>query len=60
MLFADMFRSGEVSDGTGDLEDARVAAGGETETLGDELEEAVTGFVRFAIFADEASRHLCG
>ena len=48
----------EIGDGAGDLEDARVAAGGEAEALGDEFEEAVPGFVRLAMFTNEARRHL--
>ena len=58
MLLADMLGAFEIGDGAGDLEDARVAAGGEAEALGDEFEEAVAGFVRFAMLADEARRHL--
>ena len=58
MLLADMLGSIEIGDGAGNLEDARVAAGGEAEALGDEFEEAVTGFVRLAMLADQARRHL--
>ena len=58
VLFADVLRAVEISDRARHLEDARVAAGGEAEALGDEFEEAVTGFIRFAMFADQARRHL--
>ena len=58
MLLANIFRTIKIGNGACDLENARVAAGGETEAFGDELEKAVTGFVRLAVFADEARRHL--
>ena len=58
MLLTNILRSVEIGNRPCDLEDARVAAGGEAEAFGDEFEEAVTGFVRFAMFADKAGRHL--
>jgi hypothetical protein len=58
MLLTDMLRAIKIGDGARHLEDARVAAGREAKALGDEFEEAVTGFVRFAVFADKARRHL--
>jgi hypothetical protein len=58
MLLADMLTPIEIGDGACNLENARVAAGGEAEALGDEFEKAVAGFVGFAMFADEARRHL--
>ena len=58
MLLADMFRDVEIGDRPCNLEDAAVAAGGEAEALGDELEETVAGFVRLAMFANQARRHL--
>ena len=58
MLLTNILRSIKIGNRPRDFENARVAAGGEAEALGDELEEAVTGFVRLAMFADEARRHL--
>ena len=58
VLLADMLGVLEIGDGAGDLENPAVAAGGEAEALGDEFEEAVASFVRLAMFADEARRHL--
>ena len=53
-----MLRSIEVGNRPGDLENARVTAGGEAEAFGDEFEEAVAGFIRLAMLEDEARRHL--
>ena len=58
MLLTDVFRALKIGNGPRHLKDARVAAGGKAEAFGDELEEAVAGFVRLAMFADEARRHL--
>ena len=58
MLLADMLRAIKISNRPRHLEDARVAAGREAEALGDEFEQAVAGFVRLAMFADEACGHL--
>ena len=58
MLLADMLRAVEIGNGARDLENARVAAGGEAEALGDKFEKAVAGFVRLAMFANQARRHL--
>ena len=58
MLLADMLGSIEIGDGACNLEDAGVAAGGEAEALGNKFEQAVAGFVRLAMFANEACRHL--
>jgi hypothetical protein len=48
VLLADMLRSIEIGEGAGDLKDARIAAGGEAETFGNEFEETMAGFVRSA------------
>jgi len=58
MLLADMLRAVEIGNRPCNLEDAAVAAGGEAEALADKFEEAVAGFVRLTMFADESCRHL--
>ena len=58
VLLADVFRSIKIGNGACDLENTRVAAGGEAEAFGDEFEEAMAGFVRLAMLADETRRHL--
>lgn len=50
MLLADMLRSVEIGNLPRNLEYTAIAAGGEAESLGDEFEEAMAGFVRFAEF----------
>lgn len=58
VLLANMLRAVEIGNRPRDFEDTAVAARGEAEALGDQFEEAVTGFVRFAMFTDQAGRHL--
>jgi hypothetical protein len=58
MLFADMLGAFKIGNRPRDLEDATVTAGGEAEALGDEFEEAMAGFVRLAMLANQARRHL--
>lgn len=54
----DALAAGQVGDGAGDFEDAGVAAGRETEAVGDHLEQLVSGLVHDAELADVAGLHL--
>ncbi len=48
----------KIGDGTGNLEDAGIGAGGETEAVGDQFQHPVAGGVQLAVFLDEAGCHL--
>ena len=50
VLLADVFRTIKIGNRPRNLEYTAIAAGGEAESLGDEFEEAMAGFVRFAEF----------
>ena len=54
----DALAAGEVGDGAGDFEDARVAAGREAEAVGDHLQQFVSGLVHRTELADVAGLHL--
>jgi len=49
---------GEVGDGTGDFEDAGVAAGGEAQVIHGAFEEGAAFVIELAEALDEAARHL--
>ena len=58
MLFMYVRAAVQIGNRAGDLEDAVVGAGREPQAVGDQLQHAVAGSVKFAVFLDEARRHL--
>jgi hypothetical protein len=58
MLFMNVCAAVKIRNRAGNLEDAGVGAGGETETVSDHFEESVAGGVRLAELFDETGSHL--
>jgi len=58
VLLADALAPLQVGNGPGNLKDAGEGAGGEAESVGDQLQHSVAGGVQFAVLPEVASGHL--
>ena len=58
VLLADALAPLQVGNGPGNLKDAGEGAGGEAESVGDQLQHSVAGGVQFAVLPEVASVHL--
>ena len=58
MLLMNVCTAVKIGDGAGYLQDAIIGACGEAEPVGDQLQHSISACVQFAVFFDEAGRHL--
>ena len=58
MLLMDICTTIKVGDSAGHLENTGVGSGREAEPVGYQFQHTVAGSVKFAVFLDEARRHL--